>query len=220
MVRTALAALTALPGYESIADDLRSLRRHNQQAERFASIRTAVAAGPPSNARAESRDYERYRLLGLADELMRPLFAHEMDADLRRRPTEERGMFEAQGVLRRWFNEHVVDAGGALSQRYRALDVLFYLRRLFSLTYTNAAELYAQPAIARALNRRIETLEILRAAMTKAVADVARETFAVARAHGQRRARRGLGRDTSGARSWPRSAASLACRIRASSTRI
>jgi patatin-related protein len=199
-VQTGVASLTALPGYESIADDLRRLRAHNEQAERITALRNALvtladslpspisepeadvapqsAAEHAKKARdvVERREYMRLRLIGLADQVFRFLFTREIDGAGQRGSDPKCNVFEAQRVLRGWFMEQVVPMGEQAFPTYAVLDVAFRLRRLFHLTYRYQTELN-DTGLAAAVNRQIETLEIVRSALEAGVERVALERF-------------------------------------------
>lgn len=199
-VQTGVASLTALPGYESIADDLRRLRAHNEQAERITALRNALvelaenlalpstaheadvepqsAAEHAKRARdvAERREYVRMRLIGLGDQVFRSLFTRELDGGAPGRLDPKCNVFEAQRVLRRWFMEKIVPNGEQDWPTYAGLDVAFRLRRLFHLTYRYQTELN-DTGLAAGVNRQIETLEIMRSALEAGVERVALERF-------------------------------------------
>jgi len=204
VIRTALASLTALPGYESIAEDLERLGRHNDQVERVATLRNAVmaqaAAAPPGVTDAQ---YRRLKLIGIGERLFSWLFTRETqnhgprgddpdyDPVLARKLT-----LKAQLLLREWFQKNVVGADDTTG--YLAPDVLFRLRRLFHLCYTyrpalerdrearkgenahdNEEELEEREGVVYAgLVLQIQRLEIVRDAMERAVKDVAAKAFA------------------------------------------
>jgi patatin-related protein len=200
VVQTGVASLTALPGYESIADDLRRLRAHNEQALRITALRDALvklaeslalpstahepdvepqsAAEEAKRARdvAERREYVRLRLIGLGDQVFRSLFTREIEGGAQGRDDPKRNVFEAQCVLRRWFMEQVVPNGERDWPTYSGLDVAFRLRRMFHLTYRYPAEL-DRSGLAGAVNRQIETLEIMRSALEAGVERVALQRF-------------------------------------------
>lgn len=195
-LQVGLASLTSLPGYESIADDLRRLRRHNEQAERITSLRDALvdlaenralpsvapagfeAAGPSSGVTArgvaEGKEYRRLRLVGLGEQVFQALFTREVSGG---RGRDELGqLLEAQCVLRAWFTREVVSKSEQEWPTFAKLDVAFRLRRLLHLTYRHQAELNAS-GLAAAVNRQIETLEVMRSAMKAGVESVARACF-------------------------------------------
>jgi patatin-related protein len=200
VVQTGVSSLTALPGYESIADDLRRLRAHNEQAERITALRNALVNLADSLPRASSehgpdvepqsaaehakkardvverREYVRLRLIGLGDQVFRSLFTREIDGGGAGRRDPKCNVFEAQRVLRAWFMGAVVPTGEQDWHTYSALDVAFRLRRLFHLTYRYQADLN-ETGLAAAVNRQIETLEIMRSALEAGVERVAFERF-------------------------------------------
>src|SRR5690606_23810951 len=193
VVKVGLASLTSLPGYESIADDLRRLRSHNEQAERITSLRDALvdlaenhalpnvapigleAVGPTSGVTArevaEGKEYRRLRLIGLGEQVFHALFTSELTDGKDR--DELARIIQAQCVLRAWFTQEVVSKSEQEWQHFAPLDVAFRLRRLLHLTYRHQAQLNSS-GLAGAVNRQIETLEIMRSAMETGVESVAR----------------------------------------------
>jgi patatin-related protein len=200
VVQTGVASLTALPGYESIADDLRRLRAHNEQAVRIKSLRDALVglaeslaiptseqaldSAPRSSAErakhqrdlAERKEYVRFRLVGLADQVFHSLFTREVDGGGQGRTDPQQSVFEAQRALRSWFMDKVVPSGESDWPTYARLDVAFRLRRLFHLTYRYQHAL-DETGLASAVNRQIETLEIMRSALEAGVERLASEWF-------------------------------------------
>ncbi|HEX5100549.1 MAG TPA: patatin-like protein [Polyangiaceae bacterium] len=181
---TALASLTALPAYESIAADLERLRRHNDQVERVAALRKAVirqAAQAPANV--TDAEYRRLKLLGIGERLFAWLFTREARNPSPRRDDPDydpalarRLTLQGQLLLREWFQKNVVASGGATE--YLAPDVLFRLRRLFHLCYAHRPALEKAPAVYEELVLQIQRLEIARDAMERAVRNVAARAFA------------------------------------------
>jgi len=195
IVQTALASLTRLPAYESIAGDLKSLARHNADARRVHRIRRDLlldARKPLANAEgtpdiAGEEEHRRYRLLGLVERLFASFFGPELEGgDVARHARSSRAMsgdaarrtFEAESLLREWFDAHVVREAGPRSQALLHLDPLFRLRRLLYLTYEIDDELYARQDVGGAVNRQIELLEIVRAALETALDQVGTRVFA------------------------------------------
>jgi patatin-related protein len=184
VLKTALASLTALPAYESIAEDLVRLGRHNDQVERVAALRKAViqqATSAPANV--TDAEYRRLKLLGIGERLFSWLFTRETQSHAPRRndPDYDRVLarkltLQGQLLLRQWFQKNVV-AADAMPE-YLASDVLFRLRRLFHLCYTYRPALEKAPSVYAGLVLQIQRLEIVRDTMERAVRDVAARAFA------------------------------------------
>ena len=191
VLKTALASLTALPAYESIAEDLERLGRHNDQVQRVATLRKAVilqaAAAPAGVTDAE---YQRLKLLGIGERLFSWLFTREIQNYARRRDDPDydpalahKLTLKGQLLLRQWFQDHVV--GAADRAVYLEVDVLFRLRRLFQLCYAHRSALEQAPDVYAALVRQIQRLEIVRDAMERIVKSVAARAFAPFGAKGE-----------------------------------
>lgn len=160
VIRAALDSLTSIPGYESIADDLRQLRKHNERVERIRALRQR-AEGRNVN---DPEGYRRSRLAGLRNHVFGAAFVREADGG-----SLDPAVHAAQTALREWFDGNVMERDGDESRRCLALDVDFALRRLLFLTYRFEGELFAEPKLLRLINREIELLEIVRGAMEDAV---------------------------------------------------
>jgi patatin-related protein len=181
VVETALASLTSIPGYESIAEDLRSLRQHNDKVQRIASIRDSLFNGKGADAPRQPAgpaaapasgwmpEYHRLRVIGLGDHVFASLFTREVE-----RSSLGPRLHDAQRALRAWFTNDVVAKADTRWAYLTRLDVDFRLRRLYHLVYTARQETQAR----RIINREIEMLEIVRAAMEMAVERVADQVFA------------------------------------------
>jgi hypothetical protein len=156
---SALDSLTKLPGYESIADDLRLVAEHNDKVDRLARIRAAVAqtSGAPSSGQREL--WRKARLSMLRDAMLRRLLGVErgerLSEEVAARAKELRDHFDRQ------YLESVQESEFLLTD----FDVGFRLRRLFHVTYT-----CDDPQALAVVNRAIEFLEIVRHAMEAALA--------------------------------------------------
>jgi patatin-related protein len=155
---SALDSLTKLPGYESIADDLRLVAEHNDKVDRLARIRAAVAqtSGAPSSGQREL--WRKARLSALRDAMLRRLLGVEhgerLSEAMAARANELREQFDRQ------YLENVQESAYLLND----FDVGFRLRRLFHVTYT-----CDDAGVLAVVNRAIEFLEIVRHAMEEAL---------------------------------------------------
>jgi patatin-related protein len=155
---SALDSLTKLPGYESIADDLRLVAEHNDKVDRLARLRATIVekGGTPSDAQRDL--WRKARLSALRDSVLRRMLGVEtgerLSGELATRARELRDHFDRQ------YLESVQESVYVLTD----FDVEFRLRRLFHLTYTETDE-----GVLLGLNRAIEFLEIARHAMEEAL---------------------------------------------------
>jgi patatin-related protein len=156
--QSALDSLTKLPGYESIADDLKLVAEHNDKIERLARLRAAVAetGSPPSDAQRSL--WRKARLFALRDFVLRRMLGVESGERLADE-LAERARALGDAFDRRYL-ENVEESEYLLAD----FDVEFRLRRLFHLTYSET-----NPATLLAINREIEFLEIARHAMEEAL---------------------------------------------------
>jgi hypothetical protein len=155
---SAVDSLTKLPGYESIADDLRLVGEHNDKVDRLARLRAAVVenGGVPSEAQRDL--WRKARLSALRDAMLRRMLGVEsgerLSDDLAVRARELRDHFD------RHYTESVQESAFLLTD----FDVEFRLRRLFHLTYS-----LDDDGALGAINREIEFLEIVRHALEEAL---------------------------------------------------
>ncbi|HEX6273798.1 MAG TPA: DUF3376 domain-containing protein, partial [Polyangiaceae bacterium] len=155
---SALDSLTKLPGYESIADDLRLVAEHNDKVERLAQLRSSVVETGSAPSDAQKSLWRKARLSALRDFVLRRMLGVENGErspdEIAERARELRLAFDRQ------YLENLEESEFVLAD----FDVEFRLRRLFHLTYTEQ-----EPATLLALNREIEFLEIARHAMEEAL---------------------------------------------------
>jgi predicted acylesterase/phospholipase RssA len=171
IVQAALDSLTRLPGYESIAADLRSLMEHNDQVERLKQIAETVGDDlPPPGGGDANREptisetvYRRARLSGLVDGVLSELFQRPRDGATR----------EALTAMRTWFQETLVEPVRGGEKVLHGFDVDFRLRRLFALLYACETELLSLRPLMDTLNNQVQVLETIRWAMKTAVGFVA-----------------------------------------------
>ena len=167
IVHTAVQSLTALPGYESIADDLRVIRQHNERAKNINELRKQLMSG--SHGGGDVRTYERIRLTGLRNHVFAAFFkreVHEGERNVR--------IDRAQLALRDLYDKRYLRAERPADvDAIFAIDIDFQLRRLMHVIYTCADALRTQPLVLGVINRQVEALEIVRRAMETAVEEVA-----------------------------------------------
>jgi hypothetical protein len=155
---SALDSLTKLPGYESIADDLKLVTEHNDKIDRLARLRSSIVDKGQKPSEAQRDLWRKARLSALRDAVLRQLLGVEsgerLADDLAKRAQELREYFD------RKYLESIQESEFLLTD----FDVGFRLRRLFHLTYVceDERELVA-------INREIEFLEIARHAMEEAL---------------------------------------------------
>jgi patatin-related protein len=156
---SALDSLTKLPGYESIADDLRLVAEHNDKIDRLARLRASIVDKGQKPSEAQRDLWRKARLSALRDAVLRQLLGVErgerLTDDLAKRAQELREHFDRQ------YLESIQESEFLLTD----FDVGFRLRRLFHLTYVREDERELV-----AINREIEFLEIARHAMEEALA--------------------------------------------------
>jgi hypothetical protein len=156
--QSALDSLTKLPGYESIADDLRLVAEHNDKVERLARLRAAVLATGCAPTDAQRSVWRKARLSTLRDLALRRMLGVENGERLRD------GLAERARELRDAFDHLYLENLEESEYLLADFDVEFRLRRLFHLTYSET-----DPATLLAYNREIEFLEIVRHAMGEAL---------------------------------------------------
>ena len=143
----AIASLSSLPGYESIADDLKALDRHNRRLDLLRSVfRTSTAEGIRQYEPLqpwEEEVYRRARLQGLMETLGGELSERallDVEAEVLGEPVE-RGRPEQ---VARLFESFVVQLGSderAWADFERDLDVEFYKRAYYYWIYRLHEEL-------------------------------------------------------------------------------
>lgn len=171
IVQTAMKSLTALPGYESIADDLRSIRQHNERAKNINELRKQLMTSEQSGG--DPRTYERVRLTGLRNHVFASFFKREVHEGSRNLRVDR-----AQLALRNWYDKRYLrEQRPADVDEIFAIDIDFQLRRLMHVVYTCTEPLRKHPEVLSVVNRQIEALEIVRRAMELAVERIAESTL-------------------------------------------
>lgn len=167
ILETAIAALSQLPSYESIADDLRALEEHNERIRRLdavADTRRLDSDRAPAPDAASERVYRSARLTGLCEGLFVSLFQNTSGSSKQ---------IVDKHAMRGWFNENVLEDPAVSGEVLDRFDVEFRLRRLFHLSYVlDSKKGYGDQASRQALafvNAQIQTLEVIRAGMVSAV---------------------------------------------------
>ncbi|MFL5806372.1 MAG: patatin-like protein [Roseiflexaceae bacterium] len=174
-----LASLIGIPGYESIADDLKLLAEHNSKLTQYQ--RLVADLQPPGLAATTegatsaptSAVYRRSRLVFISERVLQGLFKTG-DSNNRVSPADRQQLAQ----LVKEFDTQVGDSSSpVVDQVFCDFDVYFRLRRMTRVVYLIFDLLYRQESIDssgqaahyrelwRALNQEIELLEIVRAAM-------------------------------------------------------
>jgi patatin-related protein len=191
VVQAALDALVTIPGYESIADDLRLLNRHNDRVEQYARLVSDLGSEPPEPSLQTANLHRRSRLVALTDRVVDGLLKCAGRDTLM---TEDQKR-AAAGLIKAFDEEVTGPVVRALTRGGEArdgmlvakaarfaddliddFDVYFRQRRLFRVTYliydllSSARKVSADVAsryreILRAMNRQIKLYEILQWAM-------------------------------------------------------
>jgi hypothetical protein len=173
-IASVVDSVTRLPSYESIADDLARIAEHNASIQRF----DEIVQGLRNNGSTlpSQGTYLTTRLLAIGQrvnaELAEALGSVEFvpkggDARQKTRLTSEQ-IGEVLKKLTRVIQTPPADLPGLLTK----LDVDFYIRRLFALTYelektTDAGS--AARELWKHVNQEIQWLEIVRSAMERVV---------------------------------------------------
>jgi hypothetical protein len=183
-LQAVLAALIGIPGYESIAEDLRLLTDRNSKLQQYHRLVREFQPGPVGG---ETRKlYDRSRLVSLSDRVVSGLF--RKDGRTQQIPPE----YQARAAcLVCAFDNLPLDCERVL----RDFDIEFRLRRIFRIVYLIYELLYGDTAqreeapdrerarryraLWQALNRQIKLCEILLWAMESLVdeADIPWQTI-------------------------------------------
>lgn len=174
VVQAAMLALVGIPGYESIADDLKLLSERNSKIRTYKRLtehleRDSRAPGLATPSASESTIYWRTRLVALSQRVVRGLLRVEgddqlLDAESRRLAVR----------LFREFDGYAEKAGLAEDLLGR-FDIYYRLRRLFDLIdfcYVNGRKDPHWSELLRVLNRQIMLLDIVRHAMEQLLDEV------------------------------------------------
>jgi patatin-related protein len=190
VVQAALDALVTIPGYESIADDLRLLSGHNDQVEQYARLVADLGSRPPEPSRETANLHRRSRLVALTNRAVDGILRRAgrdtlMTEEQKQAATRLIKAFddEVTGPLVRVLAEGrgpddralAADAARRVDHLLDDFDVYFRQRRLFRVTYLIYDLLNAERTsldlapryrdILRAMNRQLKLYEILQWAM-------------------------------------------------------
>ena len=171
------ASLVGIPRYESIAEDLKVLARHNSRVHQYNRILSrmqqggAAAMAAQASSPTQQEIYQRSRLVALSARVLQGLFREEgRDVEISQ---QEPGLRARAEALVRCFDEEVTGVDHFLDD----LDVTFRLRRLYHTVYSLHSLLYQDLTVIprhlvphyqqlwHVLNRQIELHEILQAVM-------------------------------------------------------
>jgi len=197
LVQAVLASLIGIPGYESIADDLKMLAERNSKLQQYQRLvnRLQPECALPSSASTGQRVldaslppstlmlYQRSRLVFFSDRVIQGLFRHGGRNELIK--PEERA--RASQLIRKFdefFDQQLEQTPGKIDRLFAAFDVYFRMRRAVRIVYLiyehlNPREPSLAPAVAKqyrevwqAFNRQIRLYEVIQAAM-EALVDAA-----------------------------------------------
>ncbi len=164
-VQAVLAALIGIPGYESIAEDLKLLADRNSKLKQYA--RLVKNFQPDSATSGLPGLYVRSRMIYLSERIVQGIFRQNSNDPLR---PEDR---KRASDLVQQFDQLSVDPGPV----FRDFDIPFRLRRAYRMVYLIYGLLYGKEAslppeqvefcrrLWRHLNRQIKLYEVLRSAM-------------------------------------------------------
>jgi predicted acylesterase/phospholipase RssA len=169
-VQAVVASLIGIPGYESIAEDLRLIAERNSKIMQYNRVvRDLCGSGamPAAPSEETKKLYERSRMVVFSERIVRGIFR----AGVRNTHVAPEDRDRASDLVRQ-FDALEISAGKVFEQ----LDVDFRLRRLYRLVYLIYELLYEGATISTergklyqelwpVLNRQIELYEILRSAM-------------------------------------------------------
>jgi patatin-related protein len=177
VVEAALAALVSIPGYESIADDLKLIAERNskiQVYDRLVNMLSVSAQSGDADSSGGAQDlssYELLRLLALSQRAVNGMLKRHSRAQ--HMSTEEKA---AAAALYREFDDPADNKVWPRSGReiLRDYDVYFRIRRLFHVVYKlydrAIAGLLPDPVaqeVIGGLNRMVQELEIIRSAIER-----------------------------------------------------
>jgi patatin-related protein len=195
IVQVALAALIGIPGYESIAEDLKMLAERNsrlQQYHRLVDQMQSAISQSSKATQAEASDltailYRRASLIALSERVIEGLFKTGDRRDLIIEPDNR----ERAAALVRRFDELILGdtQSAAADELLRQFDVYYSLRRLFRVTYLLYDLLFGETppsyrgldlsdrlsryrVLLRHLNRQMKLYEVVLAAMESLLDDV------------------------------------------------
>ena len=175
-----VASLIGIPGYESIADDLKLLATHNSKLNQFKRlIRSLDSSKPHDVSPMQQQIYEQSRLIAISERVVQGI----LKEGGKNRQVSQRDRATAAALVSA-FDDMVEEADsngrGAIVYAKTVLDnfdVYFRLRRLYRIVYLIAEQLYNKEnpvqgekrskykKLWREFNRQTKLLEILRVRM-------------------------------------------------------
>ena len=159
----ALKSLVSIPGYESIAEDLKLLSEHNGAVSRFKRMTKAFDEKPaPELAKIDARLYNQARYLQLSERAVRGIL--HVDG---RHALLDRERAEAGQRLYRAFDDWEGPADTLLD-----FDIYFRLRRVFDLVYRiepppPGGDPWPRGGLLWLLGRQVKLLEIIQVGMER-----------------------------------------------------
>jgi patatin-related protein len=183
-----LSSLIAIPGYESITDDLKLLAERNENIREYRrvlqdvsrlyerEVATDYGPGIPEVDEPQKSIYARARYASISDRVLEGVFKN---ATFENSPRLD----EQRAALVQEFDERTTSTAGGTTDTLRDFDVLFRLRRVFHLIYQVYEMLYEHPKgqllppdraeryarLLKRLNRHMELLNVMYSAMEQLV---------------------------------------------------
>ena len=185
-VQAVLAALIGIPGYESIADDLKLLSERNSKLTQYNRLVHRIENKPPEEPVSHSEKYALYRcsrLVSISDRVVEGIFKRNgqpiqiKDANQRRKAKE----------LIQVFDQIITDGDPRdTDQLFEDFDIYYCLRKTFRLIYLMHELLYSKDQqssnpvenpetylmLLSTLNRQVKLYEVLQSAMERLINEV------------------------------------------------
>lgn len=197
-VQAVIASLIGIPGYESIADDLRLLAKHNSKVRQYQRLRANLERAsngkgngkPPAPTLRGQELYERCSLIALSERFVEGILKVQGKAELLNRKDREtaaaliRSFDAVQERLRNVTCEDEESPSDRVPAILSNFNVYYRQRRLYRTVYKIAevlrgkqrtpeteGEIRRLTNLWRVLNRQIELFEILRVNMERLIDD-------------------------------------------------
>ena len=193
-VQAVIASLIGIPGYESIADDLRLLAKHNTKVQQYKRLRHHLEERPRASASPavspHNRElYDRCSLVALSERIMEGILKVDGKKELlsRKDRTAATALVVAFDEVQNQLRDETVRDDSCKADVpifVRNFNVYFRLRRLYRTVYKivdvlsrkrriseNEDEVNRLTNLWRLLNREIEMLEIVLANMERLIDD-------------------------------------------------
>ncbi|HEX8189538.1 MAG TPA: patatin-like protein [Pyrinomonadaceae bacterium] len=185
-VQAVIASLIGIPGYESIADDLRLLAEHNTKVQQYKRLLGHLEERRRGAAAAPDRElYDRCSLVALSERIMEGILKVNGKTELlsRRDRAAAKALIVAFDKVQKQLSEERV-RDDSIRQDVpvfvRNFNVYFRLRRLYRMVYMIVEVLGREKRLPegeigrltnlwRLLNREIEMLEIVRTNMERLI---------------------------------------------------